>query len=112
QVDGDRQADIGDILSALFLNQLFQLAQVNIALKGDVQACIMGLVSDDIDKDSTIGLLMVPGGGKVHIPRDILPRLNSNSGQQVLGAAPLMGGDQEGKAENLPDRFLQMLKVL
>src|SRR5690554_2462147 len=72
----------------------------------------MGLILDDIHKDAAIGFLMVPSGGKVHIPRDILTRLDGNLGEDVLCAPSLMGGDQMGNAEDFLHRLLQMLKVL
>ncbi len=98
EVDSGGQTDVGDLRRANFIHQLFKLLEVNIALEGMDVLGVMGLVNNDIDKLTAIGLLVVARGGEVHIPRHIVAGPNHYARQNVFGTAPLMGGHDILKA--------------
>ena len=55
QIDGYGQADIGDVFSAFFVDQLFELFGVDVAFKRNIQSGVMSFVSDDIVMKSKKG---------------------------------------------------------
>ena len=72
---------------------------------------VMGLVNDYIDKGASGQFLVQPGGGKIHVSRNVLAGFYQCSTNQVLGAAPLMGGHYITITIVIPDCLFQVEKI-
>ena len=71
----------------------------------------MSLINDYIDKGASGQFLVQPGGGKIHVSRHVLAGFYQYPTNQVLGAAPLMGGHYITITIVLANCLLQVEKV-
>ncbi|MEI2718807.1 MAG: hypothetical protein V9E87_01495 [Gemmatimonadales bacterium] len=111
KVDRHRHADVGDPLGAHLLHEAVELDQVNVALERMQRGRIVRLVDDHVVKGRTGQLLMEPRRGEVHVAGDVVTRLDQQLREEVLGAAPLVGGDQLLVAVGVADGLLQVIEV-
>ena len=71
----------------------------------------MRLVDDHIVERSPREFLMQAGRREVHVARHVVPRGDQQPGQQVLGPAPLVRGDQRLVAVDLAHGVFQVVEV-
>ena len=75
-VDGAGERDVSDLLGALLRDQRLELAEVDVALERMQALRVVGLVTDHVHEDAAGALLVEPRRREVHVPRDILARLD------------------------------------
>ncbi len=71
----------------------------------------MSLVDDDVGEGSARQFLMHPCGREIHVARNGLAAPDQDLAEQMLGAAPLMSGDNVSVAVILLDRRFEVVKV-
>ena len=71
----------------------------------------MSLIDDHVDKCASRQLLVEAGSGEVHVARHKVAGLDEDLGDEVLGAASLVSGDDMPVAVVLPDGGLQVIEV-
>ncbi len=109
-VVGDRHHAEGDFLRPGLFDEGLQLVDVHVALEGMVDFGVEGFVDDQVGRASAAGADVGVGGVEVHVRGDIVAGLDQSGGQNVLGGASLVGGDEECEAEDIVHGFLQAVE--
>ena len=108
-VVGDGEDHKGDV-ALVFLQDLLELGQVNVALEGDLELGVVSLLDGDVDGESLAALDVALGGVEVGVAGDDVAGLHQVAEQHVLGCAALVGGDDILEAGQLGDGVLHMIE--
>ena len=80
-----------------------ELLEVDVAFERVLASGVVRFVDDDVGEGAARELLMRAGGGEVHVARDGVAGLDEDAGDEVLGAASLVGRDDVLEAVELLD---------
>ena len=110
-VDGAGERDVRDLLRAVLGDERLELVEVDVALERVQALGVVGLVADHVDEDAAGALLVQPRRREVHVPGDVLARLDRDLADQVLGAAALVRRNDVLVAVEALDRRLEAVEV-
>jgi len=105
-------ADVGDLLGAVLLNDSLELLQVDVAFERMEAVRVVGLVDDDVNEGSSGELLVQARGSEVHVAGNDVAGLDENFGDEVLGAASLVRGHDVLVPVILLDNALEAVEAL
>ena len=106
-----RHGNVGNLPRPHLEDELFEFLQVHVALEGVLARRVVRLVNDDVHEGSARQLLVEARGGEIHVAGDEVARLDHDLGKDVLGAAPLVRGNQVLIAVVLANRLPQVVEV-
>ena len=108
-VVGHGQYHEGNITLVL-LEHLLQLLERNVALEGELELGVLGLVDGDVDGLGLAGLDVTLGGVEVGVTGNDVAFLHQIREQHVLGSTALVGGDDILEAEDALYHALELVE--
>ena len=106
-----RNRQIGNRRRALFVDQFLQLVQVDVAFERMRRIRVVRLVDDAIVENATGAFGVFARGGKVHIHRHVLARLDANLRRDVLRGAPLVRRHDVLETVDIVDGLLEIVEI-
>ncbi len=110
EIDVGLDRDVWDPLRAVFVDEVLELLEVDIALERVQARGVVCLVDDHVDEGPARPLLVEPRRGEVHVAGDDVARIDEDLAEDVLGAATLVRGHQLGIPVHLSHRVLEAVK--
>ena len=111
EVHRQRHADVRDALRSHLAHQRIELGEVHVPLERVLRRRVVRLVDDHVVERAARQLLVQPRRREIHVAGNVIPRLDEDLRENVLGAAPLVRGDQLRIAVDVADGLLEVVEV-